>query len=256
MANKSVSLTDANGNNIYPIPFEYVRFGHGAIHNASSASYTVFAKLKVSETGSTYLMRFLVSNVGGTFYANGGLFYVQAFSRNNSMSITVHRLVTGVGIIRFGYYDGGDGYYYLGVYRSATYGSAPAVFAPFISSLADVTFGSFYDGTTAPEGWTEIGFDGDGALAFQNSITSLANLKTYMSEWYSSQGQRSTGYYTATMTGTVSPFPASARLSIQINAANDNGTALITVATASGARVFVMAYTGGAWTDPKELATL
>lgn len=88
-------------------------------------------------------------------------------------------------------------------------------------------------------------------------ISSLAALKTQLSTWYAEQGAGSLGYYTMATSGNLSPItPTSASLGIEIRAGAtaNNGTAVLTSHSSTGAAMFIMALNNGTWTDPVKIS--
>ena len=89
-----------------------------------------------------------------TANAGLGVYIVQIFNRNSTFAVRYTKIAPDNGGVTFGYYDGGDGYYYIGVYRGA-YPSAPEVIELVKPSTAYVPeYDVYYDGSTSPSGWT------------------------------------------------------------------------------------------------------
>lgn len=121
----------------------------------SSANYRAFARVAKNSSGTTGSVVLMVAGVT-SISANAGLgvYIVQIYNRNSTIAVRYTKIAPDNGGVTFGYYDGGDGYYYIGVYR----GSYPA--APEIIELtaASATYAPEYDvyysSSTQPSGWT------------------------------------------------------------------------------------------------------
>ena len=152
MAGKIVLMKDASGDEIAPVATWWA-----TSHNASSASYKIFARIPVNDVGTVSMGSFLVSGANSATALNRGLYFVQVVNRNSAFTISVSPVSDPYYSHEFGYYDGGDGYIYIGVYRSQTYGASLRVLP--ITPATDykpLEFDNFADTTTAPTGWTKV----------------------------------------------------------------------------------------------------
>lgn len=135
-------------------PFN-IRDFRAAAAASSSVNYRVFARCPKNSGGTSGSSVLLVSGVAG-LATNGGLgvYIIQVYNRSGTFVLRYTQIAPANGTPVFGYYDGGDGYYYIGVYRG-TYGAVPEIIElnPPSASLA-WTFDVYYDGSTAPSGWT------------------------------------------------------------------------------------------------------
>lgn len=127
--------------------------------NLSTWSYLAFARIKKGTGNDTLTM--LVANYGGLTNANRGVAIVQVFaSSGGAIAMTVTQIApcANSSTIRFGYYDGGDGYYYIGVYSPAYRDvlSAIPLANPVRSGRRGSEFGNYYGNATAPDGWTPV----------------------------------------------------------------------------------------------------
>lgn len=128
--------------------------------NNSARTYLVFARVKKGTGNDTLTM--LVSNYGSLTQVNRGVAIVQVYaSSGGSIAMTATQIAPCHDTAaRFGYYDGGDGYYYIGVY-SIGYRDVLAVLPlanPMRASRRGTSFGNYYGSTTAPDGWTAVNF--------------------------------------------------------------------------------------------------
>lgn len=122
---------------------------------SSSVNYRVFARCPKNSTGVTASSVFLVSGVTGlTTNAGLGVYIVQVYNRNSTFALRYTKIAPDSGTPSFGYYDGGDGYYYIGVYRG-TYGASPEIIELTSPSATYAwEFDVYYDNSTSPSGWT------------------------------------------------------------------------------------------------------
>lgn len=122
---------------------------------SSSVNYRVFARCPKNSTGVTASSVFLVSGVTGlTTNAGLGVYIVQVYNRNSTFALRYTKIAPDSGTPSFGYYDGGDGYYYIGVYRG-TYGASPEIIELTSPSATYAwEFDIYYDNSTSPSGWT------------------------------------------------------------------------------------------------------
>lgn len=118
--------------------------------------YMVFARF-LKHTSSTGSSMMLISGLSAVNHLNRGSGIIEMYSNNqNGASFACTKLSPVYGTVTFGYYDGGDGYIYLGKKASAGYSSGPHVMELFRSGIYSAEFGNFYQGATEPEGWTVI----------------------------------------------------------------------------------------------------
>lgn len=84
-------------------------------------------------------------------------------------------------------------------------------------------------------------------------ISSLAALKNQMTTWWNALPTSSLGYYTISLSGTISPFPTGAHITVEIARSDysNYGTATIkNYTSAAGASLYMMSMFNGSWTDP------
>ena len=224
----------------------------------SARTYLAFARVRKGTGNDTTTL--LVSNYGSLLQANRGVALLQIFANSTgAFTMTATQIAPCQDAeARFGYYDGGDGYYYIGVY-SAGYRDVLSVIPlgnPVRTGARGTSFGAYYGSTTAPDGWTEVpSFPYDEGI-YASSITTLALMKSKMKTWISEMPVTSSRYVCMAISA-FTPFTTGGTISVQINKSNASnyGTALITkYQNAAGAEVYSMSYYNGAWTDPKKLA--
>lgn len=126
--------------------------------SANSRPYVIFARIG-KNTASTYSFwgQILVSGIGGLRLATKGTWIVQVHAISGALTMTVSVLAPSSGAVDFGYYDGGDGYWYIGA-RAAVYQSSGSAYIIGNSNTAarKVSFITPTQSTTAPEGWTTV----------------------------------------------------------------------------------------------------
>lgn len=123
--------------------------------SGSSNNYRVFARCPINATGVSGSAVLLVAG-GTSIAANSGLgvYIVQIYNRNSTFELRYTKIAPDNNTAVFGWYDGGDGYYYIGIYRGS-YPAAPEIIELFPPSLTyALTYSVYYDGSTAPTGWT------------------------------------------------------------------------------------------------------
>lgn len=156
MAAKSIQMTDNGGNASYPI----AAIGLGTAETGSW-TYTGFARVP---KGTTYNFGILlVAGYDAASVANSqyGAAIIQICNVSNAMRITATKIApNATANVKFGYWDGGDGYWYIGVYSPGyrvTLSVTPLVVHP--NAARRVTIDNYYPySTTAPTGWTEVAF--------------------------------------------------------------------------------------------------
>ena len=161
MADTIIQMTDANGDNAYPklTPRTYFRRVSPGYSNA--AIYTAFARAKKYTGGSANGAIMLLSGIQTIASLNRGVFVVQTYNRNSSFSMSVTRLAPVAGTAPvFGYWDGGDGYWYIGVLQQSQ-GSAISVCVLDENAASGyavilATADEFYHSATEPTGWTAV----------------------------------------------------------------------------------------------------
>lgn len=178
------------------------------------------------------------------------------------MLISGVQLAPAADTVSWGYYDGGDGYWYIGV-QTPSY--APRATVYLLQSDEETSYpttvGQYGSLDTAPEGWTEDGFSVSQDNIIRTpavvNVASISELKTQISAWYTAQGVASVGFYNVAFTTAASPFSAGARVSIQINAAANanNGVAILTYYGASSPEMYLMRLYNGTWGDPKKVTS-
>lgn len=159
MADKIIKMQDANGDNAYPVAALGIPSS-----NSSVWTYNIFARVAKSATYNYGTL--LISGYDGVNttrnFAYGGVALLQIKNYNNVLMMCVTKLAPNTSDIKFGYYDGGDGYWYIGVY-SPPYkwisGVTPIANPTDIARSVQVADYSFT--TAAPTGWTEVGFSGE-----------------------------------------------------------------------------------------------
>lgn len=136
-------------------PLEFRDFRASA-SSPNSANYRVFARSPKNSTGSNGSAVFLVAGLSGVATNAGlGVYIVQTYNRSSTFALRYTKLAPDNGTVTFGYYDGGDGYWYIGVYRSSTYGASPEIIELVAPSANYVwTFDVYYNNSTSPSGWT------------------------------------------------------------------------------------------------------
>lgn len=129
--------------------------------NLSTWSYLVFARIKKGTANDTLTM--IVANYGALTNSNRGVAIIQVYaSAGGAIAMTATQLApcANSSTIKFGYYDGGDGYYYIGVYSPA-YRDILSVIPlanPVRGGRRGTSFGDYYGSATAPDGWTAVNF--------------------------------------------------------------------------------------------------
>ena len=121
----------------------------------SVQKYTIFARLRKSTTTDSVNAVFALAGATSWTSSSHGVFIIQATARSSTLLISGAQLAPSANIPEWGYYDGGDGYWYIGVNRK-TYAPRSTVY--LLQSDEGWTYQSIvgelavYD--TAPEGWT------------------------------------------------------------------------------------------------------
>jgi len=125
--------------------------------NASSRPYYVVARIPKNSTSNAFWGTMFVAGVGPLNYFSKGAWIVQVFARNGVFNLMVTELVAPGLSVEFGYYDGGDGYWYIG-YHSRPYASSGSIFlvANHQDPARRVELLTPTPTTTAPSGWTEV----------------------------------------------------------------------------------------------------
>lgn len=132
----------------------------GPYLNASSASYRIFGHTTINTTTGASVFQFLIGCVSTMTAANQGLYLVEGQNRSSAVSIRITALrETGASNFTFGYYIS-NGEYYLGVYTSSTYATAPKIIVISNPNRSPWTINdSIAATTTQPSGWTAITCD-------------------------------------------------------------------------------------------------
>lgn len=125
--------------------------------NANSRPYYVVARIPKNTTSSAYWGTMFVASVGPLNYYSKGAWIVQVHSRSSNLTLTVTELVAPGQSVEFGYYDGGDGYWYIG-YHSRPYATSGSIFlvGNHGNPARAVQLLTPSPSTTAPSGWTEV----------------------------------------------------------------------------------------------------
>lgn len=124
---------------------------------SSSGSYNVFARFKNGGTSSGHF-QVLVAGAGKLTDNKSGLYLVDVRMVSGGLAnVAVDTLSAATSTPTFGYYTE-NGYTYFGVYRSFAYGAAMTaeLKANTPTSYFEPEAGNFYQGTTAPAGWTTV----------------------------------------------------------------------------------------------------
>lgn len=199
----------------------------------------------------------LVTGFGSISDAAFGAAMVGYYARSNVLGVRVATLSSPGIAATFGYWDGGDGYWYIGVYRGSHY--SPLSVMLLTDAGEDnyaVELGDFYQSATQPTGWTKVLSSPYDSGVYASSITTLALMKSQMKTWIDEMPVTSSRYVCMAVSA-FTPFTTGGTISVQINKSNvaNYGTALITkYQNAAGAEVYSMSYYNGTWTDPKKLA--
>lgn len=146
--------TQARANINAGVPVNFRDFTAAAAAS-SSVNYRVFARCPKNSSGVSASSVFLIAGIAGlTTNAGLGVYIVQVYNRSGTFAIRYTKIAPDSGTPVFGYYDGGDGYWYIGVYRG-TYGASPEIIELVPPSLTYAwQFDVYYDNSTAPSGWT------------------------------------------------------------------------------------------------------
>lgn len=250
MAVKFINPTDYASDAAYPIAAANL-----GTSNSGSWTYTGFARVP-KNTNANYGTLLISGYDGVNASETAGVALIQLRNSSNVLSMTVTKIAPNKSNgVKFGYWDGGDGYWYIGVLSPAY--RYPISVTPIMvhgNNARRVTVDNYYPwSTTAPTGWTEAGWAGLPASGAATGVSSLAAIKTQLSAWYSAQGRSSVGYYTLGLQGTISPFATSANLVVEIRASStaNYGTAILTSHNTNGGSMYLMSLNNGTWTDPK-----
>lgn len=121
----------------------------------NSSNYRAFARCLKNSTGTTGSVVLMVAGVTSISADAGlGVYIVQIYNRNSTFKVRYTKIAPDNGGVTFGYYDGGDGYYYIGVYRG-TYPAAPEVIELTSGSATyALEYDVYYNSSTQPSGWT------------------------------------------------------------------------------------------------------
>lgn len=256
MAVKFINPTDYASDAAYPIAAANL-----GTSNSGSWTYTGFAR--VPKNANANYGTLLISGYDGVNASEtAGVALIQLRNSSNVLFMTVTKIAPNKSNgVKFGYWDGGDGYWYIGVLSPAY--RYPISVTPIMvhgNNARRVTVDNYYPwNTTAPTGWTEVPFSSSPSNVIQTpavvNAASIAALKTQMSTWYTEQGANSVGFYTVAFTAAASPFSAGARVNVQINAAANanNGVATLTYYGASSPEMYLMRLYNGTWGDPKKV---
>lgn len=123
--------------------------------SSSSSNYRAFARVPKNSTGTTGSVVLMIAGLS-SISANAGLgvYIVQIYNRNSTFALRYTKIAPDNGGVTFGYYDGGDGYYYIGVSRGG-YPAAPEVIELTAASATYAPeYDVYYDSSTQPSGWT------------------------------------------------------------------------------------------------------
>ena len=86
------------------------------------------------------------------------------------------------------------------------------------------------------------------------TVSSIANLKTQLTEWRTSQGSYAVGFYNVNFSAAAAPFVAGARVNVELKTAQSaNGVAVLTTYGASNPEMYLMRLYNGTWGDPKKV---
>lgn len=132
----------------------YVQFGAG---EGSAKYYVIFAKAVKVSWGANYHATMFVSGAGNYSGVKQGVYIVEINTRSNTCGMNVQQLVAPYsGTVEFGYYDGGDGYWYFGVKRASYGSSTGVVILQKSTSDANMVISNLGVLDTAPTGWTTV----------------------------------------------------------------------------------------------------
>jgi len=129
----------------------------GLASGSTSGTYAIFGWVGKNTTSSSYAFSALVIGQGNASYARKGLWYLEATTRNSTLTAAVTTIVPpDNGTFTFGYYDDGNGNFRLGIYRSVSYAQEVRMVVLACPVDYPLHFGETQLLTTAPTGWTAI----------------------------------------------------------------------------------------------------
>ena len=122
-----------------------------------AAKYRIFARTRKNSGTTDYASTFAVAGVASWTSAQHGVYIIQTNVRSGSFAANIKAIAPCISTPTFGYYDGGDGYYYIGVY-AGTY--CPAMTAFLIAASEGFSYpagvSSYGVLDSAPAGWTTL----------------------------------------------------------------------------------------------------
>lgn len=262
MAEKKIQITDSGGVKAFPLPSEFLQIGSTFTRTQdvpiSGAGWYRFAKMAKHPSYSLYPQGLLI--IGGAY---GGYEFTQAMiafeviyggckfsplvssAKSSPTKVRITRDTTGHRYVDLYFSRAGNNSLYFGM--TAT--------TPSLEMLTPALVDAAPTGETIEGEYTIITTPPTPAIPATTSasgIADLAGLKAQMKTWIDEMGANSTGFFTVTLTNTISPI-SGIRLMIQINYSNlaNYGSAIITTyKNSKGCNMYLMSYYNGAWTDP------
>lgn len=248
-----LQLTDSGGNDVIP-------FAAATIEPTNIGNWTYAGFARLPKNANINYGEFIVGGYDSASTSNTpGAAIIQLRNTSNVLTMTVTKLTPNAQAATFGYWDGGDGYWYIGVYAPGY--RFPLSVIPLVqhrNAARRVEFGYYYSySTTAPTGWTAVAASESPnnviAIPAETNVGSIAALKTQLSAWATAQG-RGVGFYLVAFTAASSPFVAGARVNIQLNLSSaTNGVATLTTYGSSAAEMYLMRLYNSTWGDPKKV---
>lgn len=266
MGEKKTQMTDSGGEKAFPLLSEFMQMG-GLVTRTqdvpiSAAGWYRFAIIKNSTTLTPYLQGIVMWGGGfGGYETSMAMIAWQVIYGGAKLSPIVSSAKSSPTKIRI--VRSPNGYpsntIAIDLYFARTGNNA--IYFSVISPGADLILLDPIAVADAPSGeiiaaeYTFITTPPTPALpatTTASGIADLAGLKAQMKTWIDDMGANSTGFFTATLTNTISPI-SGIRLMIQINYSNlvNYGSAIITTyKNSKGCNMYLMSYYNGAWTDP------
>lgn len=252
MAVKFINPTDYASDAAYPIAAASL-----GSSNSGSWTYTGFARVP-KNTAANYGALLVSGYDGVNASGTAGVALIQLRNSSNVLSMTVTKIAPNTSSgVKFGYWDGDDGYWYIGVFSPAH--RYPISVVPIMvhgDAARRVTIDNYYPwNTTAPTGWTEV--DSGGNVVYcppTDALASIAELKTFLTTKRTAQVSPSVGFYLVRFTAAASPFVSGARVNVQLNVAEGaNGVAILTTYGTSNPEMYLMRLYNGTWGLPKKV---
>lgn len=189
MANNFTQLKDGSGAITFPMLNERMRSKMFTPGYQGNPRYRCFGRVAKNTVGTSSGAILFVSNIQSIAAVDKGAYIIQTNNRNSTFEMLVTQLAPVYGTPPvFGYWDGGDGYWYIGVCQQyqASLISVTVLSELNPAQLMELADGTeFYESGSAPSGWTEAiqTFSvGDFAVASQRYTT--ANVGTGGVGWY------------------------------------------------------------------------